>query len=821
MKKYRFCFSSVLDYIDILNITRGVLNGSGTWHLAPGTHISLLFQVLMQHDLNSTQCPLPPRSIPLTLLVLRNRRLYKGRMSIRAWSLLIVALFGLSFITTKAMSNFQPPNKNINNFRASCDGGASTHSCDPGLVVDSSKNCAGMICLASEFGNSATTCCAERMACTTGANLGSFRCDTGLALYTSKKCSGVTCQASDFGDDSSACCDTTDNTGTFRKVSDGLPGFQSTGCGNDDGLQEACMDPNLAVAGVRCCGGEASSQCPSNGAFGGSNQDCKRFTYAKAVELCAAAGARLCTVAELQAGDAGGTGCLYDYMPVWTSNECSEKMTCTEGNIEGLECHTGLDVDASQKCNGTACSANDFGDSCTTCCHRRETCADGVKRAHQSGVNVHTDYCSGTDSDGNSYSIDFTKKCSRTVCEQDDFVSSTSSPCCAQNVVPICGLFPCPLGKFGRQNLCMLCPAGFIGNPDTQIQQGQSSSNPVMSISCKPPWHYTNTETLEPHACYQDEAGKRDCKECSAGWGLSNKYVKTLNKCYNFVKEEGDALDVNYCGHPSCGNTTKIQACIACQRNQFSNNSRCWDCPGGYQAEAQSTSCIPCSYGKYRVGDMPYCSSCPLGTSYVSSTTCELCAPYKYRDNQNYLLSAECKTCPNGFEFTQRDAGCARCAPGKYNADYTRTCTNCPAGFFGVQGEIPRQRCNACATGRFSDTHGAISETACKDCNKGHFSNETGIKLCDKCPVGYYQDEKGGNECLGCEAGTYGNEIGASSASHCAYCPSGYFQSKSSQISCTSCSPGKQGSGTKKTSEETARCTHTQHTVIHRLYGYG
>ena len=49
---------------------------------------------------------------------------------------------------------------------------------------------------------------------------------------------------------------------------------------------------------------------------------CQTHTYADAAARCAAAGGRLCTQAEVQAGDVQGTGCSYDYMYVWTSEKC-------------------------------------------------------------------------------------------------------------------------------------------------------------------------------------------------------------------------------------------------------------------------------------------------------------------------------------------------------------------------------------------------------------------------------------------------------------------------------------------------------------------
>ena len=45
-------------------------------------------------------------------------------------------------------------------------------------------------------------------------------------------------------------------------------------------------------------------------------------TYDQAVAMCAADGARLCTVEEMEAGCTMGTGCDHDVDMIWTSEPC-------------------------------------------------------------------------------------------------------------------------------------------------------------------------------------------------------------------------------------------------------------------------------------------------------------------------------------------------------------------------------------------------------------------------------------------------------------------------------------------------------------------
>ncbi|KAJ8602815.1 hypothetical protein CTAYLR_002589 [Chrysophaeum taylorii] len=86
------------------------------------------------------------------------------------------------------------------------------------------------------------------------------------------------------------------------------------------------VQPTRAVAGVRCCDGVAgASECQFS---------CEEVTFAEAEARCAAKEGgnwRLCTVDELLVDEVGiGTGCLYDFMHVWTSEStaCAQTSSC-------------------------------------------------------------------------------------------------------------------------------------------------------------------------------------------------------------------------------------------------------------------------------------------------------------------------------------------------------------------------------------------------------------------------------------------------------------------------------------------------------------
>ena len=78
------------------------------------------------------------------------------------------------------------------------------------------------------------------------------------------------------------------------------------------------------AAQVRCCSETKLSSTWSMNAgcsvWGGSDEGlgCKRDqTFAQAEAICDGAGARLCTVAELEGGCTSTTGCSFDHDLIW------------------------------------------------------------------------------------------------------------------------------------------------------------------------------------------------------------------------------------------------------------------------------------------------------------------------------------------------------------------------------------------------------------------------------------------------------------------------------------------------------------------------
>lgn len=77
-------------------------------------------------------------------------------------------------------------------------------------------------------------------------------------------------------------------------------------------------------------------------------------SHSEATAICEAAGARLCTVAELQADETRGTGCKYDTRMMWTSDECTGGYSIAPGST--------------RLATASSCETASTGDVYTRCC---------------------------------------------------------------------------------------------------------------------------------------------------------------------------------------------------------------------------------------------------------------------------------------------------------------------------------------------------------------------------------------------------------------------------------------------------------------------
>ena len=101
----------------------------------------------------------------------------------------------------------------------------------------------------------------------------------------------------------------------------------------------------------------------------------------------------------------------------------------------------------------------------------------------------------------------------------------------------------------------------------------------------------------------------------------------------------------------------------------------------------------------------------------------------------------------------------------------------CPPGRYGV--DIV---CLPCETGYFNDMW---SQTSCRQCTPGLYSNETGATSCFVCPAGHHS-ELGAHSCGVCPRGTFSGERSGS----CMQCPSGTFAQYEGSSVCEACPLG-------------------------------
>ena len=146
------------------------------------------------------------------------------------------------------------------------------------------------------------------------------------------------CHSDGNGVQYATCCIPTDTTRTCSSKScDELGDFETI-----PDYEEVCIERDAPTLGGQCSG---------------------EVTYEEAREFCESAGARLCTVAEIEESvTVKGLGCGYNTQPVWTSENC------------GTSKHTVIERDDE---DSAECASNDEDEGhYATCCANVVPCAD-------------------------------------------------------------------------------------------------------------------------------------------------------------------------------------------------------------------------------------------------------------------------------------------------------------------------------------------------------------------------------------------------------------------------------------------------------------
>ena len=106
------------------------------------------------------------------------------------------------------------------------------------------------------------------------------------------------------------------------------------------------------------------------------------------------------------------------------------------------------------------------------------------------------------------------------------------------------------------------------------------------------------------------------------------------------------------------------------------------------------------------------------------------------------------------------------------------------------QKDAKQDHCDPCHLGEYGNE---IAATRCYICDKGYFTNVTGMRFCYPCERGKYGISIRASECLNCHAGTASNKIAfvPGIEETCPHCIAGYFSANIGETACTACVPGR------------------------------
>jgi len=126
-------------------------------------------------------------------------------------------------------------------------------------------------------------------------------------------------------------------------------------------------------------------------------------------------------------------------------------------------------------------------------------------------------------------------------------------------------------------------------------------------------------------------------------------------------------------------------------------------------------------------------NNCPPGTrKVVGECSCANCVAGKTTLDFNLH---ECFDCDGRSNSIEGQPGCF-CNPG-FHLSVGLTCVVCKPGKY--KASLGNEECIDCASGKYSDLFGSITEHNCQKCNRGKFNTYTGMNSsihCQDCPIG-------------------------------------------------------------------------------------
>ena len=168
---------------------------------------------------------------------------------------------------------------------------------------------------------------------------------------------------------------------------------------------------------------------------------------------------------------------------------------------------------------------------------------------------------------------------------------------------------------------------------------------------------------------------------------------------------------------------------------------------------------------------VPRCLECPAGFfAGRNASSCTRCPLGMYQDEAR---QGECKACPAGRwtkdEGSKSIVDCVPvCGYGTYSPTGLVPCLECPRNTYSQEPPSDGYKsCDNCPEEMFTFQPGTKDPDQCREkCSPGYYS-PNGLAPCAPCPLNHFQPLSGQRECFKCQSGEETTTTGASSKDDC------------------------------------------------------
>lgn len=171
---------------------------------------------------------------------------------------------------------------------------------------------------------------------------------------------------------------------------------------------------------------------------------------------------------------------------------------------------------------------------------------------------------------------------------------------------------------------------------------------------------------------------------------------------------------------------------------------------------------------------MTKCNACPSGT-WAGLPGAEECAAHQQCGTGKEIEAGEAGSATS-------DTTCKLCDPG-YFSDSTEQCKPCPIGF--AQSSDGAASCYECGAGQQTKNK-TVGSIGCSSCAAGKASPDNGA--CVDCAAGSFTATLGADSCQSCQTGKFSVTVGGNT---CTDCPPGRTGQTSGSTECKLCAAGK------------------------------